>query len=296
MLLNKFELTGKFKNQLLKASSTLPDIKLNNGFLDRATFEFYKQTIINFESHDLIKLFKALLSNNKNSKGYIVVDCNKLFNDLEFNQKINVLTAICSMVSRPVQVFDRWDLWKELGVTFDVAPYRARGTGHNPLHIDVANATYPPNYSVLFCYRPDPFGDGCSIVSNLQKAVDQLDKAEIEVLAKSKFYEGSFYNLTGVGKAINPFPVIEKKEQKLWQVRFSAKMIPNMKDCIEKEIMIKLEKIVIDNQEKFFLDKNQILIMNQKIICHGRESLDDKKQRRLRLDERRLIFQSFLIE
>jgi hypothetical protein len=173
-------------------------------------------------------------------------------------------------VGQPFRVIDAGGLWQELGVDINAHPNRFRGIGHNPLHIDVVNSTHPPDYSVLFCVRQDPAGGGHTLISNLQRAVRHLSAAQVALLESTVFREGSFYGMSGVGVELNPFPVLQRTLRPPWLVRFTAKMIASMDEGPTKDALCALDRFLIEEQESFLLRPGQLLILNQRIVAHGR--------------------------
>jgi len=203
-------------------------------------------------------------------------------------------TALCSLVGIPFRVIDAGGLWQELGVDVKASPNRFRGIGHNPLHIDIVNSTQPPSYTALFCVRTDPAGGGHTLVSNLQRAVGRLSSGAISHLESRSFSEGRFYGMSGVGVELNPFPVLERAgRHPPWIVRFTAKMIPGMKEGPAKDALGAFERALVEAQESFLLRPGHLLILNQRIVAHGRLPLGPG-QHQLTQDQARYLRQTYL--
>ena len=178
----------------------------------------------------------------------------------------------------PFRVIDDGGLWQDIDVDLHVPAHRFRGTGHNPLHIDVVNSTDPPDYAVLCCIRADPAGGGQTLVSNLQRAVRLLPAHVVAQLQRPVFREGRFYGMSGVGEELNPFPVLERTEHPPWRVRFTGKMIPEMQPGLPRNAVIALAEALEEQQECFRLESGELLILNQRIVAHGRLPLGAGQQ------------------
>jgi len=226
-------------------------------------------------------------------RGYMVIDgIFPAFDPSCGDPIIPRLTSVSNSFGIPLKAVDRLPLWQPVGVNLKTEPFRAGGIGYNPMHIDLLNAERPPDLTALFCVREDPLGGGENLVSNLQTAVEQLSPTDIEILMQKIFREGQFYGLSGVGKELDPFPVLTRLAT-LWQVRFSGKMIPSLHDGAEKRTLEKFESLLIQNQERVPLKAGQLLVMNQFLIAHARQALG-QGQPLLAADQRRLILQLFL--
>ncbi|GFE19328.1 hypothetical protein Sgleb_73750 [Streptomyces glebosus] len=86
-------------------------------------------------------------------------------------------------VARPATSFPT------VGTNLNANPGQSTGTGYNAFHMDLANATVPPDYITLLCVRPDPLGAGASILSNAPEAVSRLIlKGQIKPRRKNEGY------------------------------------------------------------------------------------------------------------
>lgn len=228
-----------------------------------------------------------------NGRGYVIIEGLFSTSPSDFNDYLNVPTVICSLIGKPIKVMDKLGLWLDVPVKLDVEPFRFGGTGYNPFHIDVVNSTNPPDMVVFHCDRPDPLGGGQTIISNIQRIVELLDSKEIEFLQQPIFSDGMLYNMSGVGAELNPFPVLEKTMTGSWKIRFTAKMLPKMEQGTAKEMIKRFEKLLVQNQEQFLLDRGQMIIMNQNVVAHGRLELG-AKQESLSASDRRLLHQMYM--
>lgn len=282
------------------------EIKENETLEIVSLLDKLKQNTINFKScyihnelfsilHDTISkttiysklLHQAQDSLYSNKDGFLLIDFG---NNFMFNEKTRkVLTIFLSGVLYPFGIFDKYGLWKEIGVDLTKETNRSSGVGYNPFHIDFVNTATPPPYSILFCMREDPNGGGETIISNFLNVLKLFPPKELKYLSEDVFEEGMFFGLNNVGKERNPFPVIETNLQREVIIRFTAKMKSKTKYFY---LIKKIEEELIKNQKTFLLKKNQLLIMNQRVVCHGRLSLKGK-QEELNPNNRRLLIQTF---
>ncbi|MEV5358035.1 TauD/TfdA family dioxygenase [Streptomyces sp. NPDC052693] len=245
------------------------------------------------EAQQVIDRLHGLLDNEA-GEGFAVLEVGPLLDHFGLDDGQKAATMLLSWLATPLRVFDKWPLWKPLGTNLTIDPMRATGAGYNPLHIDVVNATNPPDYSALLCVRPDPRGEGYSLVSQLRRAVDRLSDDERALLADPVYRDGDFYALTGVGDDYNPFPVLDGLPPAEGFVRFTAKMLPDMdKDDPHTSAARALERELIAEQDRFLLGFGDLIIVNQHLCVHGREPLG-QGQKDVPEGQRRLLWQMFL--
>ena len=292
---NALAIAGELAEGLRTATADLPEPALDDsGELAAPLRRRYRERVEGCAGIDTLRAaVERTLVTRAGASGYLVLDCRELLDGVGESQALTSLTALLTLVGTPLRVFDDWDLWKPLGTSTEVAPERATGVGYNPLHIDVVNSTLPPDYACLLCMREDPRGGGNSLVASLQDAVAALDAEQVGYLSEPAYQDGRFYNLSGVGVEFNPFPVLQRRPDGLWMVRFSAKMLPEMAPGPHKEAVLALERLLVASQEEFLLGKDQLLIVNQRLVCHGRMALGEG-QAELPPARRRLLRQVFL--
>ena len=210
------------------------------------------------------------------------------------NQLLRVATAILAELAVPFQPFTRWPLWKEIGTSLDASPGRSTGTGYNAFHMDLVNATRPPDYTTLLCIRPDPLGGGPSILSDARAAVSRLTPSSRALLADKAYRYGSFYDLSDVGEEYTPFAVLDNEPADTGFVRFTAKMLtePGLGEA-HASAARELAGHLAAGQTPFTLQRGDLLIMNQHRCLHGREPLGTG-QEDLPPTARRLLLQLFL--
>jgi hypothetical protein len=241
---------------------------------------------------DLAAMLRQALSPRRSARGYAVID-GLLAPNAPADENLRLATAVGALAGTPFRVVDKWDLWQDVGVDLNAVPYRFGGIGDNPFHIDVVNATKPPDLFCLMCVRCDPAGGGHTILSNLQDAVAQLRPFEIEQLEQPVFREGRFFGMSGVGEELNPFPVLEPLPGDLWRVRFTAKMLPDMTDSPLKRILQRFERILNSARECFLLKPGQLVMVNQLLVAHGRLALGPDQDRILAA-RRRYLRQTYI--
>jgi Taurine catabolism dioxygenase TauD, TfdA family len=227
-----------------------------------------------------------------NGNGYIIVDGLFPYPDEDINQKLKLPTAVCGILGRPLKVMDKLGLWLDVPVKLNVQPFRFGGVGYNPLHIDVVNATNPPDMVVLLSERPDPLGGGESVVANMRNALCKLSAEEINLLEESVYRDGQLNNMSNVGEEYNPFPVLKGKNKEE-KIRYTAKMLYSMNEGPHRRVIEKLLQLLVEIQETVMLKPGQAIIMNQAIVAHGRLPLG-QEQGKIEPQRRRLLHQLYL--
>jgi alpha-ketoglutarate-dependent taurine dioxygenase len=209
-------------------------------------------------------------------------------------QFLRVATAILARVAVPFQPFKRWPLWKEIGTNLNANPGRSTGTGYNAFHMDLVNATRPPDYTTLLCVRPDPLGGGPSILSDARAAVSRLSPSSRALLAENAYRYGSFFELSDVGEEYAPLAVLDSDPANTGFVRFTAKMVsePGL-DEAHASAARELAGHLTEGQHSLMLQRGDILIVNQHRYMHGREPLS-AGQEAVPPADRRLLLQLFL--
>lgn len=287
-------LPKELQEDLIEIGSTLPSWTVEGTFLADSTIKRYREQL------NTVPLFgevrQSLLNRlNDQSGGYAVVRLGNFARALGIgDQFLRLATAILAEVAIPFQPFQRWPLWKEIGTNLDAKPGLSTGTGYNAFHMDLVNATQPPDYTTLLCVRPDPRGAGASILSDARAAVSRLTPSSRTLLADVAYSYGSFFELSDVGEEYSPFPVLDSEPEHSGYVRFSAKMLAEPAlDEAHAQAAKELADQLVDGQVSFTLQRGDFLIVNQHRWVHGREPLG-KDQQDLAPDNRRLLLQLFL--
>jgi len=280
---------------LARHAASLPDWQLTDGLLSSSTSVAYRRTLTGLpHSADFAATCDRLLNALKGD-GFAVLELADLLNAVDTEADgLRAVTALVSLIATPLRAFNAWPLWKPLGTNLAIDPMRATGSGYNPMHLDIVNSTWPPDYSALLCVRPDPKGQGHSLVSQIRRAVERLGYTDAELLTHPRYEDGSFYDLTGVGEELNPFPLIDGHSPLGGFVRFTAKMLADADpDDPYTKAARALERELVIGQRRFLLGRGDMLIVNQHLCCHGREALGDG-QEGIPEDERRLLLQIFM--
>lgn len=288
------DLPSELEEDLIKLGHTLPAWTMEGTFLARSTIEQYRAQLGSAPLFDeAISSLLHMLSGAPG--GYAVVRLGNIARALEDgNQFLRVATAILAAVAAPFQPFRRWPLWKEIGTNLDVNPGLSTGTGYNALHMDLVNATRPPDYTTLLCIRPDPLGGGPSILSDARAAISRLTPQSRTLLADKAYRYGSFFELSDVGEEYKPFAVLDSEPADVGFVRFTAKMLaaPGLQEA-HASAARELVDHLLAGQISFTLRRGDFLIVNQHRWVHGREPLS-AGQNGIPPDARRLLLQLFL--
>lgn len=276
------------------ASLPLPPWEPDGSLLAKRTMERYQAELTaapGFEE-TVAALRRALTGQDG---GYAVLRLGNLARALGTGDRfLRLATAFAAEVAVPFSPFPKWPLWKDIGVKTDKDPGKSSGTGYNAFHMDLVNATLPPDYTTLLCVRPDPLGGGLSILSDAHAAVARLPEDTRALLAEVAYHYGTFYDLFGVGEEYKPFPVLDGSAPGRGFVRFTAKMLERSQlSQAHTDAARKLAEELVRGQISFMLQPGDYLIMNQRRFLHGREALHSG-QEAVPVSDRRLLLQLFL--
>lgn len=229
---------------------------------------------------------KRLLDTN----GFVVFHLGPIFSEL--SQPAFVVTRFISLFGQPIRVFKLLPgHWRVVDVDLNRPPNRSRGIGHLPLHLDFVNAEQPPDLVCLMCRRSDPQGGGISLISNYSDIQNELCTHTINILSKPIFRDGEVTNLSNIGRDINPFRVFSFGSK--WEFRYTSHLL---KSDITEETRIALNELEERLQKRvvrFLLKENQLLLINQHKVLHGRDPLG-KNQNIVPPEKQRLLFHSFI--
>ncbi|WP_413809425.1 TauD/TfdA family dioxygenase [Streptomyces sp. OE57] len=288
------DLPSELEEALIDLGSALPAWSVKGTFLADSTIERYRAKL---DSTPLFDEFRgSLLSTlSGTGAGYAVVRLRNIAQALGVgDQFLRLAMAILAEVAIPFQPFQRWPLWKEIGTNLNANPGLSTGTGYNAFHMDLVNATQPPDYTTLLCVRPDPLGAGASILSDARAAVSRLTPSSRALLTDAAYRYGSFFELSDVGEEYKPFPVLDGEPADRGFVRFTAKMLAESGlDEAHAHAAKELADQMIAGQVAFTLQRGDFLIVNQHYWVHGREPLGDG-QADVAPEHRRLLLQLFL--
>ncbi|GAA0935064.1 TauD/TfdA family dioxygenase [Nonomuraea longicatena] len=280
---------------LIEIGGALPAWDISGSLLADATLKRYQAQM---ESVPLVKETTATLRHALTGEGggYAVLRLGNLAEALGTGDDrfLRLALAFAAEVAVPFSPFPRWPLWKDIGVKVDKDPGKSSGIGYNAFHMDLVNATRPPDYSTLLCVRPDPLGGGLSILSDAHAAVARLPEDCRALLAESAYHYGTFFDLFGVGEEYKPFPILDGSDPDGGFVRFTAKMLVRSElGQAHAEAARELSEELVRGQVSFMLRPGDYLIVNQRRFLHGREALRSG-QESVPVGDRRLLLQLFL--
>jgi alpha-ketoglutarate-dependent taurine dioxygenase len=173
-----------------------------------------------------------------------------------------------------------------------VEPDRVGGIGDIPLHIDLVNASHPPDFVIFLSETDDRARGGQSLISPFRPALEALDYHSLKELTSVLLKEGRFFDLDNVGVEINPFRVLEARGKEIDLVRFSAKSRTQVFHG-NVEALEKFQKLMIANEIEFELERGGAVIFNQRLVAHGRRRLGPN-QSQIPIDGRRSLYQLFV--
>ena len=177
-----------------------------------------------------------------------------------------------SLIGNPIRVFNRLDgIWRTIGVRLDKHPNSSGGIGESPLHIDFVNSTMPPDVVCLLCVEPDPYGGGESLVSNYSSIVDELTPEDISILSRPIYQDGRFEDLINIGEEWNPFPVLSSSTNTT--LRFTEKLANLALSGDALRALNYVKEYLRSRMLSIPLGKNDLLILNQRQVAHGKTSL-----------------------
>ncbi|MBV1889730.1 MAG: TauD/TfdA family dioxygenase [Gammaproteobacteria bacterium] len=250
------------------------------------------QVLLKFNWSDLQRhpnvVSKAL--NDQDGLGAILLPCGR--GQVPISTKKAAIMDFLPVIGYPIHVYKRKSLWKNIGVSLGPDLDRVGGTGDIPLHLDLVNASLPPDYIVFVCERPDANGGGINVVSPFRPSLNLLDKEFIDALSTTYIEEGSFYDLDHVGHHLERFPVIELGNKCIKWVRFTAKKsaIPLGANA---ELIENFHTSLRQQEVEVLLKAGDVLIVNQRLAAHGRKRLYGT-QNEISEEKRRSLFQLFV--
>ncbi|MER5866656.1 TauD/TfdA family dioxygenase [Kitasatospora sp. NPDC002040] len=287
------ELSSGLEAALLDHS--LPPWHLDGSFLSRSTIDEYRAGLsATPQIEETVSALRHALTGE--GGGYAVLRLGGLARAMGMGEPfLRLATAFAAEVAVPFSPFPKWPLWKDIGVKPDKDPGKSSGIGYNAFHMDLVNATQPPDFTTLLCVRRDPLGGGPSILSDPHTALARLSQETRAVLSEAAYHYGTFFDLHGVGEECKPFPVLDSAaEPGEGFVRFTAKMLERSRLGTEHAAAAReLAEELVRGQVRYMLEAGDYLIVNQQRFLHGREALQSG-QENVPEAERRLLLQLFL--
>ncbi|MEU6839230.1 TauD/TfdA family dioxygenase [Streptomyces rubiginosohelvolus] len=274
----------------------LPAWQLDDSFLGKPTMERYRAelTAATPRFEETVATLRHALTGE--GGGYAVLRLGNLLKVLgtDDDRFLRLATGFAAEVAIPFSPFPRWPLWKDIGVKVDKDPGKSSGIGYNAFHMDLVNATLPPDFTTLLCIRPDQLGGGLSILTDAHAAVARLSEGARALLSESAYHYGTFFDLFGVGEECKPFPVLDGSAPSEGFVRFTAKMLKRSPlGQAHTDAAKELARELVCGQVSFMLQAGDYLIVNQRRYLHGREALHSG-QEAVPVADRRLLLQLFL--
>ncbi|MFJ1744411.1 TauD/TfdA family dioxygenase [Streptomyces microflavus] len=274
----------------------LPAWKLDGSLLAKTTMERYRAELATatprFE--ETVATLRHALTGE--GGGYAVLRLGNLVRTLgtDDDRFLRLATGFAAEVAVPFSPFPRWPLWKDIGVKVDKDPGKSSGIGYNAFHMDLVNATLPPDFTTLLCIRPDQLGGGRSILTDAHAAVARLSEGTRALLSESAYHYGTFFDLFGVGEEYKPFPVLDDSAPGEGFVRFTAKMLTRSPlGQAHADAARELDRELVRGQVSLMLQAGDYLVVNQRRYLHGREALQSG-QEAVPVADRRLLLQLFL--
>ncbi|MCE6999581.1 TauD/TfdA family dioxygenase [Saccharothrix sp. S26] len=192
--------------------------------------------------------------------------------------------------ARPIAVFRRHGLWREIGVRPERDPLRSEGVGRSPLHLDFVNAADPPDLLCLLCVRSDPRGGGHTSLAPTD-VVDRLPARTRRQLARPVYSDGVVVELDHIGHDVNPFAVFTPGDR--WRVRYTDNL--RHADSIDDDARRAVEELSValhDHLKTIPLRSGDVILVDQHRYLHGKTPLG-AGQADLPEDRRRLLLQMF---
>ncbi|MDQ8707879.1 hypothetical protein RCO28_36235 [Streptomyces sp. LHD-70] len=264
---------------------TLPPPAFTDGLLAPAEAAAYEQELRELPGALELACQCREVLDDEDGEGFVVLRTVELSQACRTSDDfLLAVTVLLTSIATPLRAIDSRELW----FPTDVA------SGYVPVRVDIPNATWPPDYVALLCVRPDPGGQGRSLVSQVRRAVARLGDSDSDLLTHQRYGNGPFHGLTGVGVEWRRFPVIDGMATRGGYVRFAPDMLA---DADPEEPYVKatqaLNRELIFGQRELRLNSGDLLIVNQHLSIHGRAPLGDG-QEAVPEDERQLVLKSFL--
>lgn len=229
------------------------------------------QTTIDFSNS--ISSFKSLrefgrsLEKTLDSQGYQVID------GLEHNTEEALVLLACSL-GNPIRYFSQH-------LIMDIRPMRGlptsaiyAGIDNFSLHTDKFFVSSPPNYFLLQCISPEIGGGGASLISDARKSYESLNERTQETL-RSRYLRVQIPDHIPNQESIYINKLIVENSSIGLNFSFRPDVIDNNIDDELKDAINSFYLSVNEKAFSIFLDKGQILAINNRIMLHSRSALKD---------------------
>ncbi|CAF3292569.1 unnamed protein product [Rotaria socialis] len=155
---------------------------------------------------------------------------------------------------------------------------------HFPLHTDCAHFLYPAEVVMLLCVQPSTNdGDGKTILTDVDDILTMLTEQQISELAISRF---TWWQ--GTNKQVR-VPILTKSDDGRWRIRFNqATLMREMnasdfaKSSVLQSLIEVLEKIELNPSNSISLTANDLLIVHNQRVLHGRTAFTSNTSRLLK--------------
>ncbi|CAM4791111.1 unnamed protein product [Rotaria magnacalcarata] len=164
-------------------------------------------------------------------------------------------------------------------------PYAHSATNaHFPLHTDCAHFLYPAEVVMLLCVQPSTNDDdGKTILTDVDDILTMLTEQQISELASSRF---TWWQ--GTNKQVQ-VPILNKSDDGRWRIRFNqATLMREMnasdfaKSPVLQSLIEVLEKIELNPSNSISLTTNDLLIVHNQRVLHGRTAFTSNTSRLLK--------------
>lgn len=199
-----------------------------------------------------------------------------LIKGLKFDPENKALIGITALIGEPIVYYDQPFVTDVKPERTDKAKEVHSGVSAFPLHSDKTFAPEPPEYVIFQCVSPDMRGGGHSVLSDARKAFDRLDGA-YQVLLKNEPI--TIETPTHINTDICTIQghILEQRAGKM-MFRFrldllSAEISPRLRDAVEQ-----FHTCLLEVSEEIRLEQDDLLVVNNHLVLHGRTALEAKYQ------------------
>lgn len=221
------------------------------------------------------------------SEGYMLIRLGSAF---QWPEVLDIAILACHLSGIPFRVYGREPYWEPLIVKLSAATNRTHGIGENPLHIDLVTKEFPPEYICFVCERPDPKGGGQTKLASFKKAASAIPETSYKLLQRPAFRYWADSGLFGAGTDLDIFPIIPT-DARDGIYRYSEKMLSHLVE--DSPILIPEEQYNFKEYRRAMedlrnalhhfsttlaLEKNDILVFNQRRLAHARCALGPRQE------------------
>ncbi len=148
-----------------------------------------------------------------------------------------------------------------------------------PMHTDKAFVATPPHYVCLLCLEPDPVG-GTSLLCDLRVSLTHLSdehRATVET-ERIRFIAPKHIQMSGGG--VNTPLVTSGRLNRI--MRFRPDLVSEVASDQMKTTLSALANIIDQLTFAVALQKNDLLIIDNHVVAHGRTSISENSKRHLK--------------